>query len=131
MSRSTVGAPIVLFLLAAVSNGQSRRGTVCVAPNSAEKPTRFSSGREYNPATLSLKIDKRPPILWPHNEIVQINELDLNDRHLFTLKSDGKPIQSFWFSFSEFTSTDLCIAFDGYLDPQLREAERAPWCKRK
>jgi hypothetical protein len=37
---------------------QPERGTVCVLPNSSEPPTRTSPGGEYNPATLSVKIEQ-------------------------------------------------------------------------
>jgi hypothetical protein len=39
------------------------RGTLYVQPNSPEPPTRVSPGQFYNPATLTMKIDKRPAIL--------------------------------------------------------------------
>ncbi len=114
------------FLLA-----EPGQGTVCVAPNSAQSPKLFSPGLEYNPATLSLKIDQRQTIPWPHKDSVKIDGLDLKKRHLLMLTSDGKRLQSFWFRFSDYESVDLCIAFDGYGGPELREAKGAPWCKCK
>jgi len=111
--------------------GQSERGTVCVAPNSHDPPTRFSPGGFYNPATLSIKIDKKPPILWPHRESIKIGDLNVNQRHLVVLTSDGKAIQSFWFRFSDYKSADLCIDFDGYEGVRLQEKKYSPWCKCK
>lgn len=94
-------------------------------------PTRISPGGFYNPATLSVKIDKNPPILWPHKESIKIGDLDINQRHLIVLTSDGKKIQSFWFRFSDYKSTDLCIDFDGYQGVRLQEKKYSPWCKCK
>lgn len=107
---------------------QTGRGILYVQPNSPEPPTRVSPGQFYNPATLTLKIDKRAPIAWPHKERVKIDDLDLNVRHLVVVASDGKNIQSFWFRFSEFKTTDLCIGFDGYQGVQLHEKD-SPLCK--
>src|SRR3974377_1111987 len=98
---------------------QSSRGTICVVPNSPEPPTLVSPGGFYNPATLTLIIDKRAPIPWPHKEWVRIDDLDTNERHLVVLTSDGKKIQSFWFRFSEYKTGRLCISFDGYQGVQL------------
>ena len=51
------------LLLAALAD--SPAGTVCVAPNSTQRPTVVSPGQDYNPATLSVRIDKGPSRLWP------------------------------------------------------------------
>jgi hypothetical protein len=70
-------------------------GAICVSPTTP--PARISPGGEYNPATLTLKIDKRDAVLWPHKNSVTIDGLDRSIRHLVVLTSDGKRIQSFWF----------------------------------
>ncbi len=127
--KSAATALFFVLLISQSISAEGGGGTVCVAPNSAKFPMRISPGGEYNPATLSVKIDGRQTILWPHKESVKIDRLDLAERHLVVLTSDGKKIQSFWFRFSSFTSPDLCIAFDGYQGVQLREAKGAPWCR--
>jgi hypothetical protein len=114
-----------------VLSGQLNRGTICVAPNSSEPPRLISPGGNYNPATLSISIDKREPILWPHRESIQIGNLELDRRHLVVLTSDGKRIQSFWFRFSDYESRELCIDFDGYQGVRLQEKKYSPWCKCK
>jgi hypothetical protein len=110
---------------------QPERGTVCVLPNSSEPPTRISPGGEYNPATLSVRIDKQQPVLWPHKKPVRIEHLSLNQRHLVVLTSDGKRIQSFWFQFSDYKDVKLCLYFDGYQGVQLGDKQGALWCKCK
>jgi hypothetical protein len=126
----TIALLMGLAMRPAVS-GEPTPGTVCVAPNSAEPPERYSPGGEYNPATLSVRIDSGRFLLWPHKDSVLIGNLDLKRRHLIVLKSDGKIIQSFWFRFSEYESSDLCVSFDGYQGVQLQERKRSPWCKCK
>src|SRR5437016_274217 len=91
----TAGRLVVVMLLASPALcGQSGRGTVCVAPNSPEPPARISPGGAYNPATLFIRIDKKEPVAWPHKESVRIGDLDVSERHLVVLTSDGKRIQS-------------------------------------
>jgi len=129
--RSNACALLIVFLACAALSGQRKPGTVCVAPNPSEPPTRISPGGNYNPATLSVKIDKRQPILWPHKESVKIGDLDLAERHLVVLTSDGRRIESFWFRFAEYNSGELCVSFDGYQRVQLRDTKSSPWCKCK
>src|ERR1700689_2887600 len=74
-------------------------GSICVLPNSPEQPTRTSPGGQYNPKTLTLRIDKQEPIHWPHEGPVLIDGLDLQTNHMVVLTSDEKRIQSFRFKF--------------------------------
>src|SRR5580658_9440689 len=86
----------------ASGGNQPGSGTICVLPNPPDLPARISPGGEYNPATLTVKIDKLEPILWPHKHPVRIENLALNERHLVVLTSDGKRIKSFWFRFFQY-----------------------------
>lgn len=122
----------ILISGAAVAQTASRNGgSVCVLPNSAERPTRISPGGDYNPDTLTIRIDKSQPIRWPHKEPVLINGWDLQEQHLVVLTSDGKRIQSFRFKFSEDDEAKLCINFDGYQGVQLGNRKNALWCEAK
>jgi hypothetical protein len=100
-------------------------------PNSPERPSRFSPGGEYNPDTLTIRIDKLKSIPWPHKSPVLIDNLDLNERHVVVLTSDGKRIQSFHFKFSEDDDTQACIYFDGYEGVQFGNKKNADWCRVK
>jgi hypothetical protein len=127
---------IALVLLACQSataqtpnDGDKKLGTICVLPNSAERPQRYSPGGDYNPDTLTIGIDQREPILWPHKETARIDGLDLNKSHRVVLSSDGKPFKAFWFRFSAADNAKLCMSYDGYLEPQLTNTKDAPWCK--
>jgi len=129
--KTAIGAISILLLWCSIASGQTERGTICVAPNSSEPPTRISPGGEYNPATLTVSVDKGKPVPWPHKDSVKIADLNLAERHLIILTSDGKRIQSFWFRFSKYESTELCIDFDGYQGVRLQERKYSPWCKCK
>lgn len=92
---------------------------------------RISPGGEYNPSTLTITIDKKPPVPWPHKEKVKIRGLTLSERHLIVLRSDGKRIQSFWFQFSGYRDSNLCVAYDGYQGVQFGDKYSTLWCKCK
>ena len=126
--KSATGAVLFLFLYCPFVCGQSARGTVCVGPVSPESPTRASPGGFYNPATLTVRIDKEKPIIGPHKDCVKVGDLDLSKSHRVVVSSDGKPIQSLWFRFSE-GSTDLCFDFDSYDLITFSEKKYAKWCK--
>jgi hypothetical protein len=144
-SMSTTRIAILLVLSLAVrAAGQSvpekhgstvgeprEMGTVCVLPNPAEPPARFSPGGNYNPATLTVRIDKGQEVPWPHKQLVRIENVSLNGRHLIVLKSDGERIQSVWFRFSDYKEVILCLYFDGYQGVQLGDKRTALWCKCK
>jgi hypothetical protein len=125
-----------LFLFASTMAAQNeptehKTGSVCVLPNSPEPPSRFSPGGEYNPDTLTIRIDKLRSIRWPHKSPVLIDDLDLKDRHMVVLTSDGKRIQSFRFKFSEDDDTKACMYFDGYQGVQFGNKRNADWCRVK
>lgn len=113
------------------ASGEKGHGTVCVLPNSSEPPRLISPGGEYNPATLKVRIDKSQPILWPHKQLVRIENLSLDERHLVVLTSDGKRIQSLWFRFTDYKDVKLCLYFDGYQGVQLADRSSARWCRCK
>ena len=123
---------VLIVLVGATLHAQEKSGSICVAPNSSKRPARVSPGGEYNPATLSVRIDQREAILWPHEKPVSITELTLGEPHLIVLTSDGKRIQSFRFRFSDYPSAELCMSFDGYQGVQLYDKgtnpRRARYC---
>jgi hypothetical protein len=106
-------------------------GTVCVMPNPAERPTRILAGGDYNPDTLTVRIDEREPVRWPHKKPLRIEGLSLEERHLVVLTSDGTRVHSFRFKFVEADGERLCMAFDGYQGVQLMNEKAALWCKCK
>jgi len=112
-------------------NNPEGAGTICVLPNSPDPPTLISPGGEYNPSTLTVAIDKQTPIPWPHKRTAKIENLTLAGRHLIVLRSDGKRIQSFWFRFSDYRDTTLCVSFDGYQGVQFGDKHTTYWCRCK
>jgi hypothetical protein len=127
--KTTVLALSLGFLLSPVSDAQIVQGSVCVAPVPVESPTTSAPGLECS-GNLSLKIDGRKGVPWPHKESLHIEHLDLAQPHRVTVLCDGKPQQSFRFRFSEFKTKALCLFInDLYQTVQLWEARQSPWCK--
>jgi hypothetical protein len=87
-----------------------------------------------NSGMLTIKIDTRESVPWPHKESIKIDDLDLTQSHLVVASCDGKPVQSFRFHFSEFKASGLCLTFedlfDGYEGMRLWDARHSPWCKK-
>ena len=120
---------LVMLAIGAPIPCEPRTGTVCVAPNSEPPNHLIGFVGPYNPATLSVKIDQRQLLLWPRKGSVKIEGLDSAARHLVVVISDGKPVQSFRFRFSQFETTKLCMSFDGYQGVQLHDDKDSPQCK--
>jgi len=127
----------LVLALCQIAGAQARVGTVCVAARAAT-PFRGqvispAGGREVSSGGLRVKIDKRPAVPWPQRKSLKIEGLDVNERHLLAvIDSRGKSVESVWFRFSGYKSTDLCMVYDGYQGIGLQEAtRRAPWCKCK
>jgi hypothetical protein len=123
-------ALLIASMLCPALSAEKGTGTVCVIPNSTMPPRLISPGGSYNPKTLQLKIDKREAVLWPHKDTLKIEDLDLKERHLIVLLSDGKRIQSFRFRFADFGAARLCMSFDGYQGVQL-QVGGTTYCKCK
>ncbi len=108
---------------------QPNRGAICVAPVPADRPRRTSPGQDYNPDTLSIRLDRREAVRWSKKEWTKFQDFDTATRHLVVLTSDGKRIQSFWFRFSDYRADSLCLSFDGYQGVDLQKS--TPRCKFK
>ena len=128
---------VVVTLILALSNlatAQQATGSVCVAARVDDpfwkEPATLPNG-QINSHGLTLRIDKRPAAVWPERKSLKIDGLDTSERHvLVVLGADGKPIESVRFRFSQYHSTQLCMAYDGYQGIGLQDAtRRTPWCK--
>jgi hypothetical protein len=139
--KAAAAFPILLSLCAIGHSQQSsasagateehKFGIVCVLPNSPDPPTRFSPGGYYNLETLTIAIDSRSPVRWPHKAPFKIEDIDLKERHLIVLRSDGKRIQSFHFRFTDYKDRTLCVSYDGYQGVQFGDRYTTYWCRCK
>ena len=124
-----------VLALCHIATAQATVGTVCVAARAAT-PFRgqvIPRSGDVSSGGLGVKVDKRPAVPWPQRNSLRLDELDVNERHLLAvIDSSGKSVEALRFRFSEFKSTDLCMAYEGYQGIGLQEAtRRTPWCKCK
>ncbi len=124
---------VSLIALCQAATAQGGVGTVCVAARSAT-PFRgqvIPPTGEVSSGGLRVKIDKHSAMPWPQRTSLKMDNLDLSERHLLVvIDARGKSVESVWFRFSEYKSTNLCMAYDGYQGIGLQEATRhTPWCK--
>ena len=130
MRRRVVAIVSILGIAGAAASGQSKEGSICIAPVRLPATTSAPNGIDCTSGTISVRID-RSTVPWPQGkESRAIDHLDLAARHRVTVLCDGKPQSSFSFRFSTFDSRRLCLFInDLYQTPQLwGEGQRAPWC---
>jgi hypothetical protein len=128
-----VSALVLIALFEGSVRGQGLT-SVCVAP----VPAHPSNGHRgvavppCEPDALSVKFDDAPATRWSHTASARIDGLNPDVRRRVVVLCDGKPHQSFRFSFSEFSSRDLCLSVnDLYRTVRLQDARSSPWCKCK
>jgi hypothetical protein len=117
-----------------VSFTQSGKGSLCVAPISLDWPPTAAPGLACVSNRFSLKIDSQKALSWPTKESVRIDGLDIGVRHRVVIYCDSKPQQSFYFRFSEFNTSEVCLFLnDLYKTAQVWDPKQtpAPWCKCK
>ena len=135
MQRISLAVAFVLLLSAYAASQQQETGSVCVAsrvddPFVKEGP-RLPNGK-VNTHGLRFRIDKQPSAEWPVSKGLEISGLNVNQRHLFVVLEEGKPIESLRFSFSGYKTRKLCLTYDGYQGIGLADMSRhTPWCKCK
>ena len=124
---------LLLGLLVRPALATDTHGTVCVAPIPPGAPTTADiPEHDCRSGKLSYRIDSRPATVWPHHANIELEDIDITQRHQIVVLCDGKAQQSFSFSFSSYKSTDLCLFInDLYQTAQLWDRKHSPWCKCK
>jgi hypothetical protein len=125
---------VVVLMICHFATAQQDAGSVCIAARVDDpfwkEPPILPNG-QINSHGLKVKIDKKPAVAWPDRKGLMIGGLNTSELHvLAVIGSDGKPIESVRFNFSQYKSSDLCVSYDGYQGIGLRErTRRTPWCK--
>ena len=112
-------------------NAQARTstGSICIAapdrPTAGEKSLANPAGRNRI-STYSIQVDRLPATVASNDRAVRIASISSGRKHLVKIVGDGKVVQSFWFSFSTFHSTGLCLWFNSLYETwSLWEAKEA------
>ncbi len=129
MRRVEYAAVIVLLgLLSALrTSAEPKTGMLCVIPN----PPGCCNLRTipFELKTLMFRIDDGNKTPWPQKAGLKVEALSLGEKHLVVVYSDGKPIQSFRFRFTDYKETEFCRLFDGYGGRGLRHMSKSCGCK--
>jgi len=96
-----------------------------VPPNAGEKSLANPAGgnliKQY-----AVQIDNFPQVLGLPDKGVAFPRLSLGETHLVRVFGDGKQVASFRFQFEDFSTNDLCLAFEPfYVTWRLRNCEDA------
>jgi len=124
---------VVVMVLYPMLFAQPKFGSICVAPIPPEPPHTAATPELFcKSGKLSLRIDDREAVSWPHDESLKLSDLSQAERHRVAVLCDGKPQQTFRFRFSEFRTDQQCLFInDLYQTVQLWESRQAPWCTCK
>jgi hypothetical protein len=112
-------------------------GQICVAPipRSAkdldhDMPGGKPQKREHQ-YEFSVSVDNMNPVAVPNEASPRLIEgLRLNERHLVTIRDGGEVIESFWFTFEQRGSTELCLSYTPWYQTWQLDPPRpgASWC---
>ena len=81
---------------------------------------------------LTVQIDKQELVDVSRETGVKITGLRLRKRHLVRIRDAGKTIESFFFTFEDRGSPDLCLWLTPFYQTwSLSPPEKRPWCKCK
>jgi len=132
MKFAFVVVGLFFFPLSAIA--QQKTGSVCIAARVDDpffKESATLPNGDLSSHGLKVKVDRRPAVDWPGRKSLKVSDLSIDGPHvLAVLDAAGKPIQSVRFKFAQFSSTELCMAYDGYQGIGLQEANRhTPRCK--
>jgi hypothetical protein len=129
MRRVEYAAVIVLLALltALPTSAEPKTGMLCVIPDPPGCCDRVTI--PFDLKTLMFRIDNGNKTPWPQKVGLRVEGLSLGEKHFVVVYSDGKPIQSFRFRFTDYKETELCLLFDGYGGPDLRHMSKLCGCK--
>ena len=129
MRRAGYAAVIVVVGLLSVlpTSGEPTTGMLCVIPDPPGCCHLVTIPVDLK--TLMFRIDNGNRTPWPQKVGLKIEGLSLGEKHLVVVYSEGKPLQSFRFRFTDYKETELCLLFDGYGGPDLRHLSKLCHCK--
>ncbi len=118
---------VLLGLLSVPISAEPKTGTLCVIPDPPGCCVRVTI--PFDLKTLMFRVDAGKKTPWPQKPGLKIEGLSLGDKHLVVVYSKGKAIQSFRFRFTDYKETELCLLFDGYGGPDLRQMTKLCGCR--
>jgi hypothetical protein len=94
---------------------RSSAGSICLAP--AKRPTAGEKSLS-NPtggnriSVYSVQVDNDPAVVVSNEKGILISRLNTGKKHSVKISGDGKQLESFSFTFSDYSSNKLCLWFN-------------------
>ena len=132
-----VSLAIVLSSIVALSSlatGTARTGTVCIAPVTdamiaADRgdPRGPSPRRDFH---FNVQFDNGKRVDVPRVKGLPMSGLAIGKRHLVRIRDGEKLIESFFFTFKDRGSTNLCLSYGPWYETwDLSAPGRRRWCR--
>ena len=105
---------VVLLAFTVYSKDNVEFGTICVGPIPEPNNEEISlanpagGGRDFN---FTIQIDKGEIKTIPFDTTIIFTKLNLETKHLITIRNNNEITESFWFSFSKYKEDKLCLWF--------------------
>ena len=128
--------PSIPCFAQSTQDAASSTGKICIAPlpeYAREADHDYPGGRaprEYS-YDFSVQIDSEKPVPVPNDKPVLVTGLDVRSKHMVRIRDGEQTIESFWFSFSNRGSNELCLAYGPWYQTWSLDPPRpgAKWCK--
>ena len=109
------------------------RGTICVAPM-PDKATildaETGNRRGYISYEFTVRLDKGEWIEVPRDKPFKTEGIDLDKKHLLSIRDGDRLIESFWFTFDGRGGANLCLSYKPWYQTWLLEPPLyRPWCQ--
>ena len=125
-------------LIASCYAQSSSNGSICIAavdvPDGDEKSLANPSGGNKI-QNYEVQVDDKPRIKVSNTESVKIGGLAISKKHSIKIYGDGKAVESFKFSFSDYSSGNLCLWFKSLYETwslwEAKDAKMMCKCNKK
>lgn len=119
-------SPCTILAQRRPSTTKASTGSICIAtvrPSNAEQKSLANPSGGNRFSSYSVQVDKRRPVV-AKDKPINMSGLAVGTRHLVKIVGDSEHVQSFWFRFSEFSTTGLCLWFNALYETwQLWDAK--------
>ena len=118
-----------------VAEEPATHGSICVAPmpeKASILDAETGNRRGYISYKFTVRLDKGKWFEVPEERPFKIERIDLDKKHLLSIRDGDQLIESFWFTFNGRGGADLCLSYKPWYQTWLLEPPRnRPWCKCK
>jgi hypothetical protein len=108
----------------------AKTGSVCISPIPYAGSMAHGAAQSAIPYDFTVSFNGGKPLPISHTEPRLVTKLSLTSRHRVKIRQNGRPTESFTFSFSEHKTNRLCLTLSSrYMTWRLNLPGRKPWCR--